>query len=164
MPPFTVNTNRIDPLKAFKFRVVIDGQYVAAVSKVSGLKRTTEVVTHTDGGDPFKRHSPGRSTVDPVTLDRGVTYDDTFRAWANLVYDTGDGSVSLAQLRKDIAIELMREDGVPARRWILHRCWVSEFHALPELDANGNAVAIESIVLQLERFELDESVVETPET
>jgi len=161
MPQFTVNTARIDPLKAFKFRVVIDGQYVAGVSKISGLKRTTEVVTHTDGGDPFKRHSFGRSTIDPVTLERGLTYDDTFRAWANLVYNTGDGSVAPASARKDIAIEINKEDGTPARRFILHRCWVSEFHALPELDANGNAVAIESIVLQLERFELDESVVET---
>ena len=166
MAQFSVNTERFDPYKNFKFRVKWDGRYVAGVSKVSALKRTTEVVKHRDGGDnstDFK--SPGRTSYEAVTLERGITHDLAFEAWATLVYTPqGDAAVSLRNFRKDLVIELYNLQGVKVRAWRVFRCWVSEFTAVPELDANGNAVAFESLVLQNEGFERDEAVVEVAET
>ncbi|HEY5704593.1 MAG TPA: phage tail protein [Terrimicrobiaceae bacterium] len=165
MPQFTVNTSRIDPYKNFKFRVKWDGQVVAGVSKVSALKRTTEVVSHREGGDvSTPRHSPASSKFEPITLERGVTFATEFRAWATLVYNhEGDGAVSLKNFRKDITIELLNLQGTVVKAYNVFRCWVSEFTALPELDANANAIAFETIVVQNEGHELDEAIVEQAE-
>lgn len=172
MAQFTVNTTRIDPYKSFKFRVKWPSdpggpfQVVAGVSKVSMLKRTTEVVSHREGGDTSTpRHSPGASKFDPITLERGITFDPEFEKWANLVYSTeGDGAVSLANFRKDIYIEFLNLQGTVVRGYRIFRCWVSEYTAQPELDANANAIAFEMIMLQNEGFERDEAVVEVAET
>ena len=169
MTQFIVNPTRIDPYRNFKFRVVWDDEGVkgpiAGVSKVIGLKRTTEVVSHRDGGDlSTKRHSPGLSSFEPITIERGITFDPAFENWATKIYSTaGDGGVSLAHFRKDITIELYNLQGVKVRAWNVFRCWVSEFVAVPELDANANAIAFEHVVLQNEGFERDLAVVETPE-
>jgi phage tail-like protein len=165
MAQFTVNTHRFDPYKNFKFRVKWDGRYVAGISKVSPLKRTTELVNHREGGDPSTdRISPGRSKFDPLTLERGVTHDPDFEAWANLVFNTdGDTAVSLKNFRKDLIIELRNLSGQVVKSYKVYRCWVSEYQALPELDANANAVAIERIVLQNEGWERDISVTEPTE-
>lgn len=166
MAQFTVNTHRFDPYKNFKFRVKWDGKYVAGVSKVSALKRTTDLVTHREGGDPStSRISPGLTKFEPVTLERGVTHDPEFEAWANLVYHTdGDAAVSLKNFRKDIILELYNLQGQKVKAYKLFRCWVSEYQAMPELDANSNAVAIESLVLQNEGWERDEDVPEPEES
>lgn len=166
MPQFTVNTHRFDPYKNFKFHVRWDGRVVAGVSKVSALKRSTEPVTHREGGDPStKRVSPSVWSFEPITLERGVTHDPDFEAWANLVFSTdGDAAMSLKDFRKDIIIELLNEQGTVVKAYKVYRCWVSEYEALPELDANANAVAIERIVLQNEGWERDTSVTEPEET
>ncbi len=166
MAQFSINVSRIDPYKNFKFRVKWDGQVVAGVSKVSALKRTTEVVSHREGGDiSTQRHSPGASKFEAITLERGITFDPEFEKWANLVYSTeGDGAVSLANFRKDIYIEMLNLQGTVVRAYRVFRCWVSEYEAEPELDANANSMAFEKIVLQNEGFERDEAVVEVAET
>ena len=166
MAQFSVNAGRIDPYRNFKFRVKWDGQVVAGVSKVSALKRTTEIVSHREGGDiSTQRHSPGASKFEPITLERGITFDREFEKWANMVYSPeGDGGVSLANFRKDIYIELLNLQGVPVRAYKVFRCWVSEFTSQPELDANANAMAFETIVLQNEGFERDEAVNEQAES
>jgi phage tail-like protein len=163
---FAVNTLRFDPYKNFKFRVKWDNQVVAGVSKVSALKRTTEIVSHREGGDvSTPRHSPASSKFEAITLERGITFASEFETWANLVYSTeGDGAVSLAGFRKDITIEMLNLQGTVVKRYNVFRCWVSEYTALPELDANANAIAFETIVLQNEGFERDEAVVEVAET
>ena len=167
MAQFTVNAGRFDPYKNFKFRVKWDGRYVAGVSKVGALKRTTEVVKHRDGGDPSSsRKSPGRSEYEAVTLERGVTHDPEFERWANKVWRVGAGSgaeVSLADFRKDIIIEVLNEAGQVALFYRLYRCWVSEFQAMPDLDANANAVAIEHLKLENEGWERDTAVAEPSE-
>lgn len=167
MAQFSVNPQRFDPYKNFKFRVKWDGRYVAGISKVGALKRTTEVVEHREGGDPSSsRKSPGRTSFEAVTLERGVTHDVEFERWANKVWNFGSGlgsEVSLADFRKDIIIELYNEAGQLAKSWKLFRCWVSEFQALPELDANANAVAIETIKLENEGWERDLDVTEPAE-
>lgn len=163
---FPINTHRRNPYGNFKFRVVWDGQTVAGVSKVSGLKATTEVVSHRNGGDPStKHHNPGVTTFEAITLERGLSHDHAFEAWANMVYSPeGEGGISLRNFRKDISIELYNLQGEKVLAWNVFRCWVSEMTSVPELDANGNAVAFESIVLQNEGFERDLAVVEVAET
>lgn len=167
MPPFSVNAQRFDPYKNFKFRVKWDGRYVAGVSKISALKRTTEVVEHREGGDPSSaRKSPGLTKYEPITLERGVTHDVEFERWANKVWNFGSGlgaEISLKDFRKDIIIELYNEAGQLALAYKIFRCWVSEFTATPELDANANAVAIQTLVLQNEGWERDYEVIEPTE-
>jgi phage tail-like protein len=166
MAQFTVNATRIDPYRNFKFQVIWDQRTVAGVSKVSALKRTTEVVDHREGNDiSTPRRSPGRTTFEPLTLERGVSFDPEFSAWANLVYSTeGDAAVSLRNFRKDITINLLNLQGVVVRSYWVFRCWPSEYTALPELDANANAIAIQMLVLQNEGWELDPGVTEQAET
>ena len=166
MTMFSVNTHRFDPYKNFKFRVKWDGKYVAGVSKVSALIRTTEVVTHRDGGDPsISRVSPGRTTFEPIVLERGVTHDPDFEDWANMVFNIqGDAGMSLKDYKKDIVIELLNLQGVVVKRFIVYRCWVSEYQSLPELDANNKGVAIERIVIQNEGWERDTDVSEPQES
>lgn len=166
MAQFSVNTHRFDPYKNFKFRLKWDGKYVAGVSKMSALKRTMEPITWREGGDPSRlRVSPSVAKFEPLTLERGITHDLEFENWANLVnHPGGDGGMSLKNFRKDIYVELLNEAGQIAKAWRVFRCWVSEYSATPELDANGNAVAIEVIVLQHEGWERDTAVVEPTET
>jgi phage tail-like protein len=159
-----VKNQRSDPYKNFKFRVKWDGHYVAGVSKIGGLKRTTEVVKHRDGGDPStSRKSPGRTEYDAITLERGVTHDMDFERWANKVWNYGAGlgvETSLRDFRKDLIIEFYNEAGQLAISYKVYRCWVSEYQSLPDLDANANAVAIQHIKLENEGWERDQ---ETPE-
>src|SRR3954469_12917145 len=148
MAQFPVSTQRFDPYKNFKFRIKfgVDTAYVAGVSKMSALKRTTEAVKHREGGDPSSsRKSPGRTEYEAVTLERGVTHDAEFERWANKVWNWGSGlgaEVSLRDFRKDVIIELYNEAGQLAIAYKVYRCWVSEYQSLPDLDANANAVAI----------------------
>jgi phage tail-like protein len=166
MAQFPVNTHRFDPYKNYKFRVKWDGRYVAGVSKVSALKRSTEVVSHREGGDAStQRHSPSTWKFEPITLERGVTHDTEFEDWANKVYGVEAGTVStLKNFRKDILVELLNEQGAVAKAYKIFRCWVSEYQSLPELDANGHAVAFEHIVLQNEGWVRDLDVAEPAET
>ncbi|MGC0273300.1 phage tail protein [Pseudactinotalea sp. Z1739] len=167
MAQFTVNATRFDPYKNFKFRLKWDGRYVAGISKVSVLKRTTEVVTHRDGGDPSSsRKSPGRSEFEAITLERGVTHDLDFEQWANKVWNYGSGlgaESSLRDFRKDVILEVYNEAGQLALAYTVFRCWVSEYQAIPELDANANVVAIQSIKLENEGWERDYDVAEPSE-
>jgi len=167
MAQFSVNTQRFDPYKNFKFRVKWDGQYVAGVSKVTGLKRTTEVVKHREGGDPStSRKSPGKNEFDPITLERGVTHDPAFELWAGKVWRLGaqlGAEVSLQDFRKDIILEVYNEAGQKVLAYNIYRCWVSEYQALPDFDANANAVAIQHIKLENEGWERDIAVTEPTE-
>lgn len=167
MAQFSVNATRFDPYKNFKFRVKWDGKYVAGISKCGGLKRTTDVVEHREGGDPSTvRKSPARSKYDAITLERGVTHDTEFEKWANKVWDLGAGlgaEVSLADFRKDVIIDLFNEAGQKVISYKVYRCWVSEYQAVPDLDANAGAVAIQHIKLENEGWERDVSVAEPKE-
>jgi len=169
MAQFTANAKRLDPYKNFKFKVKWDGNYVAGVSKVGALTRTSHVVKHREGGDPHSmRKSPGQSDYNAITLERGVTHDQDFEQWANKVWDyTSSGSygseVSLADFRKDIIIELYNIAGQKVIAYNIYRCWPSEFTSMPELDAQANAVAIQSLKLENEGWERVYSVTEPTE-
>ncbi len=167
MAQFSVNPQRFDPYKNFKFKVKWDGRYVAGVSKVSVLKRTTEVVKHREGGDPSTtRKSPGRTDYDAITIERGVTHDAEFENWANKIWNLGAGlgsEVSLKDFRKDVILEIYNEAGQKVIAYKVFRCWVSEYQAIPDFDANANAVAIQHIKLENEGWERDLSVTEPTE-
>ena len=167
MAQVSVNATRFDPYKNFKFRVKWDGKYVAGISKVGALKRSTEPVEHREGGDPStSRKSPGRTKYEAITLERGVAHDTAFEKWANKVWNIGSGlggEVSLKDFRKDLIIEVYNEAGQLALAYKVFRCWVSEYQALPDLDANANAVAIQHLKLENEGWERDYDVSEPSE-
>lgn len=166
MPQFNVNSHRLDPYKNFKFRVKWDNQVVAGLSKMSALKRTTEVVEWRVAADPSQvRKLPGRTKCEPVTLEAGLTHDRQFLEWAEQVNNpVGDAAVSLLNYRKEVTIEVLNLQGTPVMAFILKRAWVSEFQALPDMDANANAVAIQSLKLEYEGFVMDAAVAEPVET
>lgn len=164
MAEFTVNPTRFDPYKTHMFRVKWDGVYVAGLSKMSALKRSTAPVTHRVGGDPsHDRKSPGLTTYDAVTLERGVTHDLAFEAWANKVSSLAQPGISLADFRKDLIVDVFNEANQNVISYHLFRCWVSEYQALPALDASTSAVAIQTIKLEMEGWERDVSVTEPVE-
>jgi len=167
MAQFSVNAQRFDPYKNFKFRVKWDGKFLLGCSKCGALKRTNEIVEHREGGDPSTtRKSPGQTKYEAITLERGVTHDPEFEIWANKVWNFGSGlgaEVSLKDFRKDIIIEMYNEAGQLAIAYKVYRCWVSEFQALPELDASANAVAIQTLKLENEGWERDYEVTEPTE-
>jgi phage tail-like protein len=166
-PEFPKNTHRFDPYKNFKFRIKWDNRYVAGISKVSALKRSTEVVEHREGGDQsMSRKSPGRTKYEPITLERGVTHDLEFEDWAYKVWNYGEGlgsESSLKDFRKPIILEVYNEAGQLAIAYQIFNCWVSEYQALPDFDANANAVAIQTIKLENEGWERDRAIEEPEE-
>lgn len=167
-PQFVVNSNRFDPYKDSRFLVLWDGKPVMGVSKVSGLIKTTASVKHRSGGDPlFSRKSPSTTETKAITLERGITHDPEFEKWASKVWDTeaaAAGTISLKDFRRDITIQLLNEQGNVAMSYIVFNCWVSEYQALPQLDANAGAVAIEHIILENEGWTRDKSFTEPEET
>ena len=166
MAKFTVNSHRFDPYRNFKFKVKWDGQYVAGLSKCSSLKKTTEMTDWREGGDPSTgRKLPGKTSYDAITLEVGVTHDTAFEDWANLTNNfQGDASMSLLNFRKDVTIDVFNLQGSKVLSYNVFRCWVSEFQALPELDASGNSVMIQTIKLENEGWERDASVTEPSES
>lgn len=164
---FTVNPHRSDPYRNFKFVVKMDGRVVAGVNKISPLHRITEILEWREGSEPITHvHKlPGRTIYAPITLEQGVTHDPAFEDWANQVYNVqGAAAMSLKNFRKDILIDLLNQQGVVVKRYMIYRCWVSEYQALPLLDANTPAVAIECIVVENEGWERDLSVAEPTES
>lgn len=165
--PFTVNINRFDPYKSWRFLVYFgtDTNPVAGVSKVGGLKRSSDVIEYRQGGDGIVRKGLGRTKYEPVTLERGITHDRDFEAWANAaqLLDKGGPRSSLKDLRRQMRIDLLNEAGQPVHRYVLHRCWVSDYQAMPDLDAGGNAIAIETIKVENEGWEHDLALAEPQE-
>jgi phage tail-like protein len=165
---FPANLNRFDPYKAYRFLVYFGRSTtpVAAMSKVGAIKRSSDVIEYKEGGNAVILKGLGRTKYDPITLERGVTQDKDFITFANYaqLLNQGAPSTSLANLRKEVSIVLLNEAAQPVLRYLLHRCWVSEFQALPDLDAGGNAVAIEHIKLENEGWEQDLTLAEPTET
>lgn len=168
MATFSVNTKRYDPYKNYRFLVYFEGstQPVAGVSKVSGLKRSSDVIEYKAGGDPIIRKGLGRTKYEPVTLERGITHDPDFATWADAaqVLDKGAPSQKLPPLRRFVQIHLLNEQGQVVHCYKLHNCWVSEYQALPDLDAGGSAIALEHIKIENEGWEHDPEVHEPNES
>ena len=166
--PFSVNVTRFDPYKAYAFLVYFGASTtpVAGVSKVSGLKRSSDVIEYKEGGNAIILKGLSRTKYEAITLERGITHDTDFEDWANAaqVLDRGAPSTSLKNLRQEIRIDFLNEERQAVLRFFVHRCWVSEYQALPDLDAGSNAVAIEHIKVENEGWERDLSLNEIAET
>lgn len=166
-PLFPVNAHRYDPYRTFKFQVLLGGATVAGLSKMGAIKRTTEAVKWRAAGDvSYQRIMPGGTSWEAVTLEQGLSHDPVFEEWANQVNNVeGDAGMSLLNYRRDVVINVMNLQGVPAISYVLRRAWVSEFQALPEFDANNmNTVGIQSIMIQHEGAVRDTAVAEPAET
>lgn len=150
MTRFNANASRRDPYKGFNFRVSFDGRYVAGVTNVSGLSRKSHSADHREGADPGSTQTAAQRNFDAVTLERGVTHDAEFEAWAS---NALAGQGSLDDNRKDIIIELLDETGEPVCAYKIFQCWVSRLHTIPDRDANENGLAIESLTLDCEGWE-----------
>jgi phage tail-like protein len=165
--PFSVNTTRFDPYKNYRFLVYFGTSTtpVAGVSKVTGIKRSSDAIDYKEGGNMIIRKGLGRTKYEAITIERGVTFDSDFETWANAaqVLDKGSPSTSLANLRREVRIELQNEEGQSVKRYLIHNCWVSEFQALSDLDGGGNAIAIEHIKMENEGWESDTSLTEPKE-
>lgn len=163
---FTVNAHRFDPYKNFRFQLRWEGRAVMGVSKVGALKRTTEVVSYrSGGGNTFDFKSPGRTKYESVMLERGVTHDHEFERWASQVHSHEGASIAdLRNYKKDITLELMNLRNQIAIRYFLFKCWPSSYTALPDLDAGQNAVAIESMTLEVEHWARDPDTTEPDES
>jgi phage tail-like protein len=165
--PFTTNIDRFDPYKTYRFLVYFGKSTtpVAAVSKVSALKRSSDVIEYKEGGNAIILKGLGRTKYEPITLERGVSQNKDFITWANYaqVLDHGHATTSLKNLRQELSIVLLNEEAQPVLRYLVHRCWVSEFQALPDLDAGANAVAIEHMKLENEGWEQDLTLSEPQE-
>jgi len=166
VPQFPVNTHRLDAYTNFTFGVKWDNQYVAGLSKMSAIKRTTEVIEWREAGGPsIVRKLPGRTKLEPITLESGLTHDIQFMAWADLVNSPrGNAAMSLKNYRKEVTVEVRNLQGTPVMAFTLHRAWVAEFQAVPEMDANANAVAIQTLKLEYEGFAIDSAIGEPAES
>ncbi len=168
MPIFSVNSARADPYKSYRFLVYFGTSTtpVAAVSKVTALKRSSDVIEYKEGGYNIILKGLGRTKYEPITLERGVTQDTDFITWADAAQklDQGHPVTSLANLRREVRLQLLNEEGQPVHGYIIHRAWVSEFQALPDLDAGANAIALEHIKIENEGWEVDPTIVEVLET
>ncbi len=165
---FPANMNRFLPYPTFRYLVYFGTSTtpVAAVSKVTAIRRSSEVIEFREGGNPLILKGLGRTKYEPITLERGITQDPDFAAWANYaqVLDHGAAQTSLANLRREVAIVLLNEEAQPVLRYLIHRCWVSEYQALPDLDASANTIAIEHIKMENEGWERDLTLAEPVET
>jgi phage tail-like protein len=164
---FPANLSRYNPYATYRFLVYFgpSPEPVAAVSKVSAIKRMADVIEYKEGGNAIILKGLGRMKYDPITLERGVSQNKDFITWANYaqVLDHGHPTTSLANLRQELSIVLLNEEAQPVLRYLVHRCWVSEYQALPDLDAGANAVAIEHIKLENEGWEQDLTLAELKE-
>jgi phage tail-like protein len=163
-PPFSVNTTRFDPYKNSRFLVFFDPTTdpVAGVSKVGGLKRTTQMIPYNEGGKALTLKGLGRTSYDPITLERGVTHDSAFVDWADCAQklDQGHPTQNLVNLRRDIHLVLLNEQGQQVHRYNVHDAWVSEYQAMSDLDAGANAVVIEHIKVEHQGWEHDDTLTE----
>ena len=162
---FTKNVHRVDPYKGFKFTLEWDGKVILLISKIGALTRTTESVPYRSGGDnSHETKSPGRTSYSAITIERGITHSTEFEEWANKIHHySGDELMDLVNYKKELTITLHNESGQSVLQYFLHGCWVSEFTAMPELDASQNAIVYENIKIELEGWERDINVTEPTE-
>jgi phage tail-like protein len=154
------NAKVILPYRNFKFRVYFEGKSepVALVSKMTALKRTTEVVEWRQGGESNTvRKLAGKSKYEPITLEQGLSLDTDFEDWADRVNKWGGTDLSQKdnEFRKELRVEVLDLDGEVVLKYKMHKCWVSEYTAIPDFDANANAVAIKTLKIENEGWEKD---------
>lgn len=148
-----------NPLLTFKFQVyfIEDGDTpIAGVSKMGALKQKTQNVSFRTGGHAWNSAAqiPGGVEYEPVAFEQGLGLDDgRFEDWALAANNWKDGQAghNPEAFRKHIRVDVLNTQGQIKRSYIMADCWVSEYQALPELDANNlNTVGISSFTVQME--------------
>ncbi len=139
----------------YKLRVMWDGHVVVGVTRVRGLAQLTELTTVHEGGDPNSSHQiVGRTTLEPVTLERAVSHDDAFETWADAMRDSGAGG-GAPPPRKDVRIELHDGERRETIAWRLKGALPVKFQA-PDFNAASSDVAMEELTLVYEGLERDD--------
>lgn len=160
MSDFIGGALEVSHYKNHNFKVRFEGRHVAGISRISALRRTTEVIESREGAEPGGvTKSPGLTRCDPIVLERGVSHDPAFEQWASKIWSP-DGHGPPANFRRDLEIELVNKNGDALWRFRVHRCWVSEFQALPGLDSTNGSILLEHVTLQNEGWERDTTVQE----
>ena len=131
---------RLDPFQAFNFWVEIEGILVGGFSECTGLQVETEVETYAEGGlNDYTHQFRGRAKYAPLVLKRGLTLNDHLWRWHQNVIE-GDFE------RKNGTIYLLNATHIPVVWWNFRKAFPSKWTG-PELRANSNEVAVESIEL-----------------
>jgi phage tail-like protein len=142
------------PYPGYQFRLKWDGRYVAGIAKVGPLSSLTEA---TGAADPAGLPSAGRTRYEPIVLERGVTRDTAFEAWAGLV-----AAQSTQSYYKDVYLELYNAAGQLVMAYQLLRCWPTAYVALSALDATTGAGQFQRLTLQCDSWRRDTAVVPPP--
>jgi phage tail-like protein len=154
----SAKAQRPDPYKFFKFKVKLEGRYVAGFNKCSILTRSTKRNELRGKGDPSTSgRIPGKASYEAITLDAGITHDMAFEDWAS-------AGTSRKNPKKDIVIDVFNEAGQKVISYYLYNCWVSEFQGIPELDEAAKATAIQTIKIENEGWKKDSSAMKAEET
>lgn len=145
MPPAGVK----NPYPGFAFVVEIDGIATAAFREVAGLEGSVDVIEYREGADPLlsARKLPGLVKYANVLLKRGLTDSRELYDWWRSV---AEGKPD----RRNVAIVLLDRERNAVRRWLLRDAWPVRY-AVAAFDAQQNEIAVETLELAHEGFELD---------
>jgi phage tail-like protein len=153
-----LHPQHIEPYQSFKFRIKWDDQYIAGVSRMSALRRMTEVLEPGKGSGPAQGR-PGPVRYEPIILEKGLSEDPVFETWADQVAQAGGKGALDPKVLKDLRIEIFDEAGNLALAYTIFRCWPSEFQALPALDGSATGSLLQILKLEYDGWERDLSVV-----
>jgi phage tail-like protein len=136
--------DRRDPFRAYNFMVELDGIRRAGFREVSGLDMSQDAIEYREGTDPFHvRKLPGVVKYSNITLKSGMTDDWELWEWKQ---DAANGK----DARRNGSIVMMDGEGSEVLRWNFEGAWPTQWSG-PSLNASGNEVAIETLVLAVER-------------
>lgn len=148
-----------DPLKVFRFRVVVDGFVRAGFSEVNGFERDTEEASYREGAfNETKQKSAGLTNFGDITLKRGQIVgsqrggDDDMIQWAGMVFDVAS-SGNASNYRKDLDIEQYSAANVRVRVWRVYECWIKKFKPMSDLKADASENSYEEITLAHEGWD-----------
>lgn len=147
----TIQGRRVDPLRGFKFQVIIGVGERAGFAKVSGLSSEIEVAEYREGHDPVnKRKYPGLATFPNLVLERGLSLDRALQTWHELVIEIsksgnlGADGLPDPEFRRTIEVELYGKASTrPELRWKALLAWVCKLDD-GELNAESSDIVVES--------------------
>ena len=141
--------NDIWPLPKFYFTVALGDNDSVSFQEVDGLESETQVIEYRHGNSPIFApiKMPGLKQNGNVTLRKGIFInDDTFWHWYNeIILNTIE--------RRTVVISLLDETNSPRMTWTLTNAWPTKITGT-DLKSDGNEVAVESLEIAYETFEV----------
>ena len=143
------------PYSAFNFLVKLCGSN-AQYSVLGGFSDVSAIATEINIAEYRYRNDSenhlgkisGLHHPTGITLKRGIVNSRYFRDWIYKVRQEGPLTLH------DVSITLRDEAGQTVQTWVLHRVMPSKYTA-PALNAKGDDVAMEELVLTAEAVELE---------